>query len=234
MCPEVLEGRPSEGLVKETQPANGSEVQGGDVIKVTLRWDKSRFEGESLHKALDCVTIDGDLVPGLSVEERRAANDGSFEHSYTVPDGLPEGTEVCDRGFISGPGREGKFDRDKSNDVCFKVGKKAPSGGAAPAPPPPVPPPSPAPPAEEAPIVAGPAGGPAPPAVAAPAPAAEARPVAEAPAVPQPAAALPRTGSDSRFLVLLSAAALLSGVLRIAARAGAERPDSRITRLTRR
>jgi hypothetical protein len=39
---------------------------------------------------------------------------------------------------------------------------------------------------------------------------------------------------EDRFLVLMSAAALLSGLLRIATRAGAERPASRITRLTRR
>jgi hypothetical protein len=233
-CPDALKGRPSGGLVKETQPPDGSGVRGGDVIKVTLRWDKALFERESLHKALDCVTIDGELAPGLSVEERDTANDGVFEHSFTVPDGLPDGTRLCDRGFISGPGREGRFEREKSNDVCFNVGGQAlardrhyeEDDGFAP----PVPTPAPAPEVPPPPpVAAAPAGGPAPPAVAVPAPAPE-RQVAEGPPVPQPAAALPRTGSDGISLVLVSAAALLSGAFRIAARAGAERPPRRLAR----
>jgi hypothetical protein len=217
MCPEVLKGAPSGELKKETDPPDGSEVRGGDVIKVKLLWDETRYDGPKLHKALDCVTLDGDLAPDLSVEERDAANDGVFEHSYTVPKGLPEGTVVCDRGFVSGPGREEEFKRAKSNKVCFPV--VAPSAGESAPPAPPPTPPAPAPP----PIAAGPAGGPVPPRVSAEAP----TPAAQVQPGPQPAVTLPRTGSDSHVLVLFAVGALLFGALSVAARG---EPASRLSR----
>jgi LPXTG-motif cell wall-anchored protein len=205
-------------------------VHGGDVIKVRLRWDESHFDGPTLHKALDCVTVDGDLAPDLSVEERDTANDGEFEHSYTVPKGLPEGTRVCDRGFISGPGRDkDKFYRKKSNVVCFPVaGPTAGESGPSPAPPPsaPTPPPPVEQPPAPPPIGAGPAGGPVPPRLSAETPLPAAGQAVQP--GPQPAATLPRTGSDSHLLVLVAAGALLSGALSAAARG--PRPASRLSR----
>ncbi len=121
-CPEVLAGRPTGGLEKFTQPPAGSEVQAGDIVAVTLRWDPANFDRPVLHKALDCVTVDGRSLPELGVQERDTANDGVFEHVYVVPDGLAAGTRLCDRGFVSGPTDSGEFDRQKSNDVCFMVG----------------------------------------------------------------------------------------------------------------
>ncbi len=131
-CPEILVGTPTGGIEKVTEPADGSEVRPGDVVFVTLIWETSTFTGPVLHKALDCVTIDGAPADELSTQERDTANDGSFEHRFTVPGDLPDGARLCDRGFVSGPAGDG-FDRQKSNDVCFIVRSDQPVAGPAPA-----------------------------------------------------------------------------------------------------
>ncbi len=131
-CPEVLAGAPTGGIEKVTRPTDGSEVRGGDVVSVTLRWDTTTFTGPVLHKALDCVTIDGAPADELSTQERDTPNDGIFEFEFTVPGDLPDGTRLCDRGFVSGPAGEG-FDRQKSNGVCFVVRVDQPAAPPVPA-----------------------------------------------------------------------------------------------------
>ena len=128
-CPEVLAGTPTGGLEKVTDPPDGSEIRRGALVVVTLRWDRATFAGTGLHKALDCVTVDGAPADRLSVQERDTANDGIFETRFTVPDDLADGTRLCDRGFVSGPGPGNTFERLKSNDVCFTI-----SGDASTAP----------------------------------------------------------------------------------------------------
>jgi len=130
-CPEVLAGAPTGGLQKSTTPPAGSDVRRGTVIDVTLRWDSALFSASNLHKALDCVTVDGRADDDLSVQQRDAADDGEFTTRLTVPGGLADGVQLCDRGFVSGPGRAGGFTREKSNDVCFTV-RGAVSGAAGP------------------------------------------------------------------------------------------------------
>jgi hypothetical protein len=120
-CPEVLAGAPTGGLEKATNPPAGSDVGRGAVIDVTLRWNTALFAGPRLHKALDCVTIDGHGADDLSVQQRDAANDGEFTTRIAVPGGLADGVRFCDRGFVSGPAGSGDFVREKSNDVCFTV-----------------------------------------------------------------------------------------------------------------
>ena len=132
-CPEVLAGAPTGGVEKVTDPVDGSEVRRGEVVAVTLRWDTTTFTSPVLHKALDCVTIDGALADQLGFQERDTANDGSFENHFTVPGDLADGTRLCDRGFISGPGNDNRFDREKSNDVCFTVRGDMPATVPAPA-----------------------------------------------------------------------------------------------------
>lgn len=132
-CPEVLGGAPTGGLQKSTTPPAGSDVRRGTVVDVTLRWDSALFAGSHLHKALDCVTVDGHGADDLGVQQRDAANDGEFTTRLTVPGGLADGVQLCDRGFVSGPGRTGGFAREKSNDVCFTVRGDV-AGVAAPVP----------------------------------------------------------------------------------------------------
>jgi len=132
-CPEVLAGRPTGGLQKLTVPVAGSVVARGEAIRVTLRWDPTIFAASLLHKALDCVTVDGDPANGLSIQERDVTNAGEFTTTMTVPDGLADGARLCDRGFVSGATPGGAFAREKSNDVCFIV-HNAPAPAPATAP----------------------------------------------------------------------------------------------------
>ena len=120
-CPEVLAGAPTGGVQKITSPPAGSEVSRGGVVEVTLRWNPATFAGPLLHKALDCVTVDGQPSDALSLQERDTANDGEFTARMTVPAGLADGAQVCDRGFVSGTAPHNTFAREKSNDVCLTV-----------------------------------------------------------------------------------------------------------------
>jgi hypothetical protein len=119
-CPEALAGGPTGGVEKLTRPPAESVVHPGELINVSLRWEPGIFERPVLHKALDCVTVDGQFAPALSVQERDTVNDGLVELAYTVP-AVSAGMRLCDRGFVSGATAEGGFDREKSNDVCFTV-----------------------------------------------------------------------------------------------------------------
>jgi hypothetical protein len=121
-------------LHKTTTPAPGTPVQPGDQILVDITWDVLAFTAPDLHKALDCVYINGRFMPELSGGERPTPNDGLFSFGYVVPLDVPPGSEICDQGFVSGPQGWEEYGRSVSNVVCFPV--EVP-------PPPPPPPPTP-------------------------------------------------------------------------------------------
>lgn len=124
-CPEVFPGDDTEWVKKVTDPTPGSTVQPGQTIKVKLVWDKDKFKEAELHKVLDCVKLDGEILGDLSLQEKPAANDGLFEHEYQVPDDAPAGAKLCDRGMATGQGEDGDFHREKTELVCFEVGPKS-------------------------------------------------------------------------------------------------------------
>ena len=127
-------------LHKTTTPPPGTPVRPGDPIFVEITWRPVDFAGPELHKVIDCVYINGLLVPGLSGGERFTPNDGHFAWHYLVPLDAPPGSEVCDQGFASGPdGRDEYGRRGVSELVCFPVAlppPPAPPCCAAPPPPP--------------------------------------------------------------------------------------------------
>ncbi len=57
-------------LHKTTTPPPGTPVRPGDEILVEITWDVFNFIGPDLHKAIDCVYINGLFVPELSGGER--------------------------------------------------------------------------------------------------------------------------------------------------------------------
>ena len=120
-------------LHKKTSPPPGTPVRPGDEILVDITWDWWTFAGPEIHKAMDCVYINGLFAPELSGGERPALNDGHFGFHYFVPLDVPPGSEICDQGFVSGPTEGGweEYGRTVSNIVCFPV--------VAPPPPPPPP-----------------------------------------------------------------------------------------------
>ena len=236
-CPEVLAGRPTGGVQKLTSPPPESTVSRGAVIAVTLRWDPAAFATPRLHKVLDCATVDGEAADGLSLQERDPANGGEFTLQVVVPEGLDDGTRLCDRGFVSGPGPNGAFVRQKSNDVCFTVrgdtaaqrpapaaapqlSTGSPAPATTPTPPPTafsVPPVTPMPVLSSAPIVAlapAPPAGPADTGLGAAGGGAPGTEVAGATEVNDtPVPVLPRTGAPIGPTTAAGLAALLTGVL---------------------
>jgi hypothetical protein len=205
-CERIL-GKPGTGgLDMKTNPPAGSDVSPGDTIEVTLTWNPDDWSGTSLHKAINCVTVNGAFALNLSVEERPTNNDGEFAATYTIPHDVADGCQICNQGFLSGDSSGGGFGQEHSDQACFKVG--VPASAAAPAPAPETP----ATPAPATPAPATPA--PIPTQVlgeqlAAPAPAprvaAEAAPAAAVPVPEVLGDTLPRTGQETRRGPLLLA-----------------------------
>ena len=120
------------GLLKTTTPPPGTPVQPGDEILVEITWRVRDWIGPDLHKAIDCVYINGVFAPELSGGERPTPNDGHFAFHYYVPLDVPPGSTICDQGFVSGPNGIEDFGREVSNVVCFPV-----DTSSSPPPPPP-------------------------------------------------------------------------------------------------
>jgi hypothetical protein len=192
-----------------------------------MTWDATDFADVPLYHALDCVTVDGRLRTGLSLDEHQSPNDGEFTHQFEVPAGLMIGTEICSRGAIAGDGN-GYFELNPSNDACFTVveGDTPPEPPPVCEPPPGTPPDAPGsctpPPTPPGPPSDGPPPTPAvvPPTPTAPSPpaadvgASAEEPRAAAEELPPPevgsvANDLPRTGRPERPLIL-SAGLLLA------------------------
>jgi hypothetical protein len=115
-------GRPPEGhLDKRTEPAGGRDVSPGQTIRVTITWDPGDWSSDQLHKVLDCVAIDGQLVTSMQGGESPTANDGHFARSYAVPDDAKDGALICDQAMLSGKSPRGDYDRQISNQVCHTV-----------------------------------------------------------------------------------------------------------------
>jgi hypothetical protein len=113
-------------LHKTTTPPPGTPVHPGDEILVEITWRVTDWLAPDLHKALDCVYLNGRYMPGLSGGERPAVNDGHFAYRYVVPVDAPPGSTICDQGFVSGPNGSGDYGREISNIVCFPIGQPAP------------------------------------------------------------------------------------------------------------
>jgi hypothetical protein len=108
-------------LLKTTTPPPGTPVRPGDEILVDITWNVLDFTAPDLHKALDCVYINGRFAPELSGGEKPTPNDGHFAFGYVVPLDVPPGSEICDQGFVSGPQGWEEYGRSVSNVVCFPV-----------------------------------------------------------------------------------------------------------------
>jgi hypothetical protein len=128
-CERAMDESPTGELEKTMEPAAGSFVSPGQIVRVTLRWDPAERADGDLHKIIDCVVVDGVLDAGLSVEERPTDNDGIFELELVVPD-LPAGTEVCDFGFLSDD--EAGHGYVRSETLCLTLGDQQAAAVTAP------------------------------------------------------------------------------------------------------
>jgi hypothetical protein len=207
-CRQELQRPPIGGVENVTSPGPGRAVA-GDVIDVHLTWDPADWNDTWVEKVLDCVSIDGKPVPGLTDEERPAPNDGAYDRELNVPDDIAAGHLLCEQGFVFGVLSRGGYSLTSSPRVCFTTAAAPPPPTTTTAPPPTT---TTAPPTTTttAPVVRAAAG------VAAPAPAPAPKPA--------PVRALPRTGPHDRLLLSGAGAALAAGGLGVAA--GARRRRS--------
>jgi hypothetical protein len=129
-CLDVLTGFP-KGSLRRVTNTDATTVRPGQELEVRLIWNTDDFAVSTLRQVLDCVTVDGRLDTSLSVDDHAPANNGSFVHRFLVPSGLPAGTRLCDRGFVSGMKANGELDRQKSNDLCFTLARGVATGTVA-------------------------------------------------------------------------------------------------------
>ena len=126
-CAEVFENDGDWEVAMVTAPADGATVETGETVTAVVTWPVEDFAGDApLYATLACVTVGGSIDEALSTNEQAAANDGEFTPSFTVPDGLTPGTELCARAAVVGDGN-GYWERNKSNDVCFTVAESSSS-----------------------------------------------------------------------------------------------------------
>jgi hypothetical protein len=132
-CRGLYNGNPPGSLVMTTNPSSGTVLQPGDEVEVTATWDTLDWPGPVLHKALDCLLVDGTVDYDHSSQEKPTDNDGLYRYRFTVPAGAQ--TRVCDRVRLSGRlVEDGDLVVQKSNAICFSVaaaGKPGSPGGPA-------------------------------------------------------------------------------------------------------
>ena len=199
-CRQELQRPPIGGVENVTSPGPGSAVA-GDVIDVHLTWDPADWNDTWVEKVLNCVSVDGKVVPGLSDEERPSPNDGAYDRELDVPDDMAPGHLLCEQGFVFGVLSRGGYSLTSSPRVCFTTEAAPPPPTTTTTAPPPTT--TTAPPTTTTttvPVVRAAAGFPTPP-----------------PPKPAPVRTLPRTGPHDRLLLLAAGAALAAGGFSVAA-----------------
>ena len=118
-CSGAFSGNPAGSLAVVSSPANGSTVSPGSTISFTITWNTGDWT--DLDQYQSCFEVNGSLI-SLNYGEFPPANDGSIQHSITVPSNLSPGDEFCMRGRLSGQPTGGNTSTQKSNTVCFTIG----------------------------------------------------------------------------------------------------------------
>jgi hypothetical protein len=126
-CNGAFQGNPIGTLTKTVRSggvalANGATVNPGMVIEVTLTWSTGDFAGTT-NQASDCVTINGTRAESLetNIKPGPTPTPGttSWVSTYTVPSGLSNGSQICDRGRVSGTPTGTNATTQKSSTPCF-------------------------------------------------------------------------------------------------------------------
>ena len=103
-CPGAFNGNPASSLaitanvVGGDDLSDGDDVPAGSTIHIRATWTTGDWQ--SVVKVLDCVRVDGEDQPALSIEEKPTDNDGVFDHTFDVPDS--PGSALCVRSRLSG------------------------------------------------------------------------------------------------------------------------------------
>ncbi|HYT39123.1 MAG TPA: hypothetical protein VEN99_06410 [Acidimicrobiia bacterium] len=114
------------GVKLTADVTDGATVAPGEDILLRLTWDRAKWSGDQVDRALDCVRVKGDLAPDLSAEEQPADNDGVYEYRLHVPDDIRPGCDICAQGFVSGESAGGGPQQVRSERHCFMSGPAGP------------------------------------------------------------------------------------------------------------
>lgn len=125
-CRTVLAGEVVGTIDIATQPAAGSTVFPGSEIALQVTWPTANWDGSELDRIIVCVSVDQEREDHFMKMERPGPNDGTLQHSFTLPSDVPIGSEVCVRSEISGTYAAQDLDH-RSGVTCFTVAAAPPT-----------------------------------------------------------------------------------------------------------
>lgn len=114
-----LAGRDSR-LTFVSDPPARSDAAPGQIVRLSATWGAGGWE--SVRAVLACVRVSDAVNPTLTGSEAVPADDGAFEHSFAIPDGLAAGTVICARMVVAGdPAGDVGDAMWVSRQHCFEV-----------------------------------------------------------------------------------------------------------------
>lgn len=123
-CNGAFSGNPSGTLALSASVPNGGSISAGQSITITASWDTSDWT--SLDAYYNCFQLNGSAVGSLEYEEKPPTNDGSVVQTFSVPNSVADGDELCVRNRLSGQPAGGATTTQKGNEICWTVGGQPP------------------------------------------------------------------------------------------------------------
>jgi hypothetical protein len=137
-CAAAFTAAPEANLAYTTVPA-ARLAQIGQRVELSARWDPAAWDG--LTSAEACVQLNGAGDDALGAAEPAPADSGAFDHSFVVPEAVPDGSTICARirlaGDPAGPASDAVwvtkthcFEIDTSGDDVAPPGDTTPTTSA--------------------------------------------------------------------------------------------------------
>lgn len=137
-CPATFGADTNPNLQLATDPPPRSDARPGQSIHLSASWTLGSWD--SLDSARACVEVANTVDPDLGGVENPTSDDGVFNHVFTIPAGLFNGTVICTRMRLAGdPAGPETAATWVSKQACFEVhpeetGAPPPTSTAPPAP----------------------------------------------------------------------------------------------------
>jgi len=98
-CAAAFAAAPASTLAYTTVPA-ARLAQPGQTVELSARWDPAAWDG--LTSAEACVSLNDAFDDALGALEAAPADNGAFDHSFVVPQDVPDGSTICARIRLAG------------------------------------------------------------------------------------------------------------------------------------
>jgi hypothetical protein len=119
-CTSAFSSQPEAQLSYNSDPPARSDALPGQPIHLSAGWDPAAWDG--LTSAVACVRVDSTFDEGLGGATDAPADTGAFDHTFTVPDGVVNGTVLCTRIRLAGdPAGDATEAVWVSKTHCFEV-----------------------------------------------------------------------------------------------------------------